>query len=512
MKIWSRLLRRHPASNAAVAPQAVKADPTVGVRTAFLSGFIQRPHADQIKLSTELYKNVVTFRCIDQIGNCVGSVPWKVTHQEDVAKDGSASASASTADTAFDKAVIRLLNFPNPKWSRAQLFYFIGGSLGIFGNAYLICVRGLGGRVVELWPIPAHRMAIVPSATGVGIQKYRYEFNGKYQEFLVDEDGNSDIIHFWRPNFDDKSFFGAAALRVSMDAAELFNAYMMKAHDFLSNAANISGILNTAAELDQTQQDAVKSALAEFRTGGSRSGDIALLSGVEFKFMSLSEKSDDILSIEGKNAAARDIAMPMGIPPMLLGLPGDNTYANYSEARKAFWIDMLMPNYLAQIGTALAREFYPDGSANIEPDQDKIPALLEARQDQLLSVAKADHLTINEQRAICGFAPLEGEQGNIVPAIEKLKALMYRGIGQSGTFPTPPAEFGGDGDPAEGEPDPKDPPPQPGVTPPGKKPAGKTQLPPPAKTATKALEEIYADSILWSLVDDASQRRPGNGA
>jgi iron complex outermembrane receptor protein len=33
-----------------------------------------------------------------------------------------------------------------------------------------------------------------------------------------------------------------------------------------------------------------------------------------------------------KAAAARDIALAFGVPPMLLGLPGDNTYANYAEA------------------------------------------------------------------------------------------------------------------------------------------------------------------------------------
>ncbi len=39
---------------------------------------------------------------------------------------------------------------------------------------------------------------------------------------------------------------------------------------------------------------------------------------------------------EAKNGAARDIALAYGVPPMLIGIPGDNTYANYAEANRAF--------------------------------------------------------------------------------------------------------------------------------------------------------------------------------
>ncbi len=50
--------------------------------------------------------------------------------------------------------------------------------------------------------------------------------------------------------------------------------------------------------------------------------------------MSLTPKDMDF--IEAKNSASRDIALAFGVPPMLLGIPGDNTYANYREANRAF--------------------------------------------------------------------------------------------------------------------------------------------------------------------------------
>jgi phage portal protein BeeE len=44
-----------------------------------------------------------------------------------------------------------------------------------------------------------------------------------------------------------------------------------------------------------------------------------------------------------KDGAAREIALAFGVPPMLLGIPGDNTYANYQEANRAFWRQTVLP-------------------------------------------------------------------------------------------------------------------------------------------------------------------------
>ena len=47
--------------------------------------------------------------------------------------------------------------------------------------------------------------------------------------------------------------------------------------------------------------------------------------------------------MELKHGAAREIALAFGVPPMLLGIPGDNTYANYREANLAFWRQTVLP-------------------------------------------------------------------------------------------------------------------------------------------------------------------------
>ncbi len=95
--------------------------------------------------------------------------------------------------------------------------------------------------------------------------------------------------------------------------------------------------------------------------------------------MSLSPADMDFAAL--KAAAARDIALAFGVPPMLLGLPGDNTYANYREANRALWRLTLLP-LAAKILRGAARP----GSRRLVPrqcptvDLDRVPALAEDRE------------------------------------------------------------------------------------------------------------------------------------
>jgi HK97 family phage portal protein len=108
-----------------------------------------------------------------------------------------------------------------------------------------------------------------------------------------------------------------------------------------------------------------------------------------------------------KAAAAREIALAFGVPPMLLGLPGDNTYANYSEANRALWRLTILPlvtKIVAALGQGLAA-WWPELSFAI--DLDSIPALTSDRQALWAQLADADFLTDDEKRQMLGFGPKE---------------------------------------------------------------------------------------------------------
>jgi HK97 family phage portal protein len=134
---------------------------------------------------------------------------------------------------------------------------------------------------------------------------------------------------------------------------------------------------------------------------------LLLEGGLDWKAMSLSPKDMDFL--EAKHTAAREIALAFGVPPMLLGIPGDNTYANFQEANRVFFRQTVLP-LASRVGHALAQWLAPQFGDGIRGaiDTDRIDALAADRFALWQRVSAADFLTLNEKREAVGYAPLDG--------------------------------------------------------------------------------------------------------
>ena len=129
--------------------------------------------------------------------------------------------------------------------------------------------------------------------------------------------------------------------------------------------------------------------------------------------MALTPKDMDF--VEAKHSASRDIALAFGVPPMLLGIPGDNTYANYQEANRAFYRLTILPlvartakELSAWLGVAFG------GSLRLWYDADRIDGLASERDALWARVDAASFLTQDEKREAVGYEPtgsqnLEGD-------------------------------------------------------------------------------------------------------
>ncbi|MBZ0217375.1 MAG: phage portal protein [Fimbriimonadaceae bacterium] len=140
---------------------------------------------------------------------------------------------------------------------------------------------------------------------------------------------------------------------------------------------------------------------------------LLLEGGLDWKSMSLSPRDMDFM--EAKHAAARDIALAFGIPPMLLGIPGDNTYTNYQEANRVFWRQTVLPlaNRVAKAMTNWLTPIYGDG-LTLAFDMDRIEALAQERDSVWRRLRESDFLTVNEKRAAVGYSAVDG--GDELPA------------------------------------------------------------------------------------------------
>ncbi|MFZ0620539.1 MAG: phage portal protein, partial [Pseudolabrys sp.] len=134
---------------------------------------------------------------------------------------------------------------------------------------------------------------------------------------------------------------------------------------------------------------------------------LVLEGGLDWKPMSLSPGDMDFLN--AKHAAAREIALAFGVPPMLLAIPGDNTYSNYQEANRVFWRQSVLP-LAGRIACALTHWLSPvfgDGLM-LAADTDRIEALSPDRAALWERVSKAPFLSVNEKRLATGYGPVEG--------------------------------------------------------------------------------------------------------
>jgi phage portal protein BeeE len=88
----------------------------------------------------------------------------------------------------------------------------------------------------------------------------------------------------------------------------------------------------------------------------------------------------------------------------LLGIPGDNTYANYAEANRVFWRQTVVP-LVGRVADGLAQllQRHQPERIRIVPDLDQVEALAPDRDALWKRVNDASFLTDQEKRVAVGY-------------------------------------------------------------------------------------------------------------
>jgi len=155
--------------------------------------------------------------------------------------------------------------------------------------------------------------------------------------------------------------------------------------------------------MSQDQFERLQSELESHHQGARNAGRPMLLEGgLDWKPMGFSPS--DMEFQKTKEAAARDIALAFGVPPMLLGIPGDATYANYAEAHRAFYRLTVLP-LAHKVLASMSHWISGLGGERVElrPDLDQVPALAAEREAQWRRISDAEFLTETEKRRLLGL-------------------------------------------------------------------------------------------------------------
>lgn len=338
-------------------------------------------------------RNPIVYRCVRMISEAASTIPLKVC-------DGRIDCD--------EHAVLDLLSKPNDRQSGTAFLETLFGHLLVSGNAYLTRIE-IEGAVQELHTLDPRKVSPVLDANGWPVA-YDYQAGSSKTRYEAGEAG--EILHLALFNPVDE-VNGMSPLAAAHMALDIHNAASAWNKALLDNSARPSGALVYASSggenLSEDQFNRLKAELEEGYTGASRAGrPMVLEGGLDWKAMGYSPRDMDFL--QAKNGAAREIALAFGVPPMLLGIPGDNTYSNYQEANRAFWTQTVLP--LAEktandLGNWLALLF--NEAIGLRADTENISALSNEREAQWNRIGMAEFLTANEKREAFGYPPLEEE-------------------------------------------------------------------------------------------------------
>ena len=392
--IFNMYLRPHTSS---VTPE--KKSHTNGQLTAF-SGHRQAlwTSRNYTNFAHEGFQqNAVAYRCVRMIAESAATIPVKLF---------------SGLHEVTEHPLLNLLYHPNREQSLPDILEYFYAYLQVSGNSYMQLIRQSHNDVGELHVLRPDMMKIVLGKKGWPIG-YEYTVNNQSIYFDAVNDNICPILHLklFHPLNEHYGMSPMEAAGLSIDIHNSANHWNKALFD---NAARPSGALvyrgpEGAPNLTDEQFQRLKSELEKNYQGQGNAGRPLLLEGgLEWKPISLTPQDMDF--IHAKHSAAREVALAFGVPPMLLGIPGDNTYSNYAEANRVFWRQTVLPltdRMMRRLSQWLSPIFRDISNLSLRCTMDSLPALSDERVRLWERIGKSNFLTVNEKRAALGYGPIE---------------------------------------------------------------------------------------------------------
>ena len=282
----------------------------------------------------------------------------------------------------------------------------------LHGNAFLETGLDLAGRAATLWTLRPERIQLETDTRGWPVA-WLYRAGGHVQRHPVGGDASRPGLLHLRAFDPLDDHLGIGCAGAASEAVALLQAAGRWNRSLLANAARPSGALvldgaegPLSAEQFARLRDEIEAGFQGARNAGR---PMLLEGGLKWQPLALTPAEMDFQ--KAREAAARDVALAFGVPPMLLGLPGDSTHANYAEANVALWRLTILP-LLNRILDGVSRHlsaWWP--GLVLEPDLDLVPALWADRERLWRHIGAAGFLDDDEKREMLGWAPRAGGSG-----------------------------------------------------------------------------------------------------
>lgn len=353
-------------------------------------------------------KNVIAFRCIQFTSASISSIPWHLWKK----------TSDDQRVMIENHPINEILRQPNPEESFSYLTYKHTAFMLLNGNSFWERLTPDSGpnknTPKELYVLRPDKMTKILVDDQNHVIGYVYN-NGT--PVMVDPvTGKSDILHIklFHP-LDD--IWGASITEPTAREIDSSNEATEWQKKMFENEGRPGMLLTVEGELEETQFDRLEQQLKDGYSGSHNAGkNLILENGGKITATPYNWNPKEMDWIDSNRELARRVCLGYGVPPQLMGIPGDSTYSNYKEARQAFWEETVL-FYANQLREELNTWAFEEGEdLFLDYDLSKIPAFAE-KQNQLWKRAEeANFLTTNEKRELVGYDSISGGDVILVPA------------------------------------------------------------------------------------------------
>lgn len=348
----------------------------------------------------EAYNKVVwVYSCVAMISSCVSSVPWNLYR---VGRGGKSVE-------IEDHPILNMLNVKvNPNLSSRDFFDLWATYLACQGKFYgQFNSPTLPTEIRHMYP---HYVRVIPDKQNF-VKGYEYTINGVPDTYKANE------IMWSKFNDPLNAYDGLSPIRALARTIDTENEAVDWNKTTLQNSAVPPGaiqVVNPSPELqEKLRDDWIK------RYGGSKNARVPLVLNAEkASYVNFGLNPVDMDFLNQRKMNRIEICTAFGVPGQVVGDPEGQTYANYSEALKAFWENTVIPRYLDHMKQVLNMNIaarYAD-NLRIKYNLDGIQALhesVDAIAERVRNLWKDGVVTRNEARFELGYTELDREKGEV---------------------------------------------------------------------------------------------------
>jgi len=192
-------------------------------------------------------------------------------------------------------------------------------------------------------------------------------------------DFSTDEIIQWKIFNPSNPYRGLSPILSGASAIDNDFACSLFAQSVMSGGGAIGGVYYTDFTLQPPQRKEIEKVIARHRGANNAGKALVLHSGLKYSPKSWSPKELDIN--DQRRYLREEICSVFGVPPIMVGILENSSYANADAAQRMFWTDTIQPLAI-NIADILTLKLCPPGT-KIAIDSSKIGALNESLERKL---------------------------------------------------------------------------------------------------------------------------------